>query len=227
MPSSFAEIHNANGYLLDQFLQEISNKRTDNYGGSVENRHRLPLETIKAVADVIGEDRVGVRLSPFSTFQGMKDENPMPNFEQLIKSFLKQHPKLAYVHVVEGRGGAVMAVPEGTANSHEEDLEPLRDILKKHAEEHFKGEDFDSSAAPKFISAGGFLPDGAKELSDRTGDLVAFGRQFIANPDLPKRIQLGAGLNKYDRSTFYGTKDESGATGYTDYPFLSQSQSSL
>ena len=211
----FAEVHGANGYLLDQFLQEISNKRTDKYGGSMENRHRLTLEVLDAVVKEVGPERVGIRFSPFSKFQAMRDEHPTPNFQAIIKSILKAHPRLAYIHVIEGRGGNVQTVAPDTPLVETESLDPLRDIVAEHVKS--RGEEKEGT---KFLSAGGYVPKTALKLAEDRGDLVVFGRHFIANPDLPERIKLGAELNHHDRDTFYG----GGEKGYTDYPFLNESE---
>jgi N-ethylmaleimide reductase len=187
------EIHGANGYLLDQFLQDGTNKRTDQYGGSVENRARLLLEVVEAVVGVWGGDRVGVRLSPSGIFNDMSDSNPEAIFTYAIAQ-LNQF-NLAYLHLVEPRwdGGSINGTKE--LGSHY-----FRSI--------FNG---------TIITAGGYDRDrGNAVLASGDADLVAYGRWFISNPDLPKRFELNAELNPYDRSTFYG----GGEGGYVDYPSL-------
>jgi N-ethylmaleimide reductase len=187
------ELHAANGYLLDQFLQDGSNKRTDAYGGSIENRARFLLEVVEALVSVWGGDRVGVRIGPGGTWNAMSDSNPMALFGYLAEQLNRFG--LAYLHVIEPRvqGNVVIAEGQGAIAA-----EQLRKI--------FHG---------KIIAAGGFEPDTAEEVVENgDADLVAFGRYFLANPDLPRRIQLGLPLNEYDRNTFY-TFD---ARGYTDYP---------
>ena len=183
----------ANGHLIDQFLQDNSNKRTDRYGGSVENRTRLLVEVVQALVPVWGADRVGVRIAPSGTYNGMGDSNPRALFRQVAERL--DGFGLAYLHLIEPRmkGGEPIAEGAGAGRSPgvEQDLQgPV-------------------------IAAGGFEPDTA-EATVANGDasLIAFGRHFIANPDLPKRIELGLPLNQYDRSTFYGFD----ARGYTDYP---------
>ena len=188
------EIHSGNGYLLDQFLQDGSNKRTDAYGGSVENRARLLLEATAAVVSVWGGDRVGVRISPSTQFNAMADSNPDATFGYVAGAL---NPfGLAYLHIIEPRVKGNTVIAEGQAPVASE---KLRKVVQG-----------------KLIAAGGFEPDSAEAIIEKgDADLVAFGRYFIANPDLPKRIKLGLPLNPYDRKTFYGGD----AHGYTDYPF--------
>ncbi len=187
------EVMAANGHLIDQFLQDKSNKRTDQYGGSIENRTLLLIEIVETLARVWGADRIGVRLAPSGTFNRMGDSNPRALFRyvaQRLDGF-----GLAYLHLIEPRvkGGETIAEAQGPVAAQE---------LSKI----FRG---------PVIAAGGFNPHTA-EASVVNGDasLIAFGRHFIANPDLPKRIELGLPLNPYDRRTFYGYD----ARGYTDYP---------
>ena len=187
------ELHAANGYLIDQFLQDGSNKRSDGYGGSVENRSRLLLEVIEAMLSVWSADRVAVRIGPGGTWNAMSDSNWQSLFSYAARQLSKLN--LAYLHVVEPRvkGNVVIADGQGPIAS-----EFLRSI--------FKG---------KMIAAGGFEPDTAEAAIEvGIADAVTFGRYFISNPDLPRRIQEGLPLAQYDRNTFY-TFD---ARGYTDYP---------
>jgi N-ethylmaleimide reductase len=187
------ELMAANGHLIDQFLQDNSNKRTDRYGGMIENRARLLFEAVEALVSVWGADRVGVRIAPSGTFNGMADKNPRTLFRYVAERL--NDFKLAYLHVIEPRikGGELIAEGQGPVAAQE---------LSKV----FHG---------PIIAAGGFEPDTAEAtVGNRDASLIAFGRHFIANPDLPKRIQLGLPLNPYDRSTFYGFD----ARGYTDYP---------
>lgn len=191
------EIHAANGYLIDQFLQDNCNKRTDSYGGSVENRSRFAIEVTKAVIEAVGADRTGIRLSPFSTFQGMKMKDPLPQFTDTIKRL--DALNLAYLHLVESRiaGNADVEGPES--------LDPLLP--------HFNG---------NILIAGGFKPDSAKQLVEQHKDrniVVVFGRYFISTPDLVFRLQNGIELNPYDRDSFYIPKSEK---GYIDYPFSNE-----
>ncbi|OMO92286.1 hypothetical protein COLO4_17700 [Corchorus olitorius] len=188
------EIHGANGYLIEQFLKDGVNDRTDEYGGSLENRSRFAVEIIEAVVKEIGADRVGLRISPFADFMEAVDSNP----EALAIHIANEVNRfgIAYLHVIEPRMIEVngkLQTPQGLA--------PIRKA--------FKG---------TLIASGGYgREDGNKAVADNYTDLVAFGRLFLANPDLPRRFELDAPLNKYDRNTFY-TPDP--VVGYTDYPFL-------
>ncbi|MDL2406933.1 alkene reductase [Rhizobium calliandrae] len=189
------EIHAANGYLPDQFLQDISNKRSDRYGGSIENRARFLLDVAAAVKSVWGANHYAVRLSPSGVFNGMGDSDPDALFDHVVRSLDQR--ELSYLHIVEPR---VVGSQDVEGMEHPIATNRLRKLFK----------------AP-IISAGGY--DGAKaEAVIGAGDaqLVAFGRSFIANPDLPERLRTGAALNSYDRDTFYGGTEK----GYVDYPFL-------
>ncbi len=193
------EVHGANGYLIDQFLQDGSNKRTDIYGGSVENRARLLLEIIDSVISIFGKDRVGVRLSPYGTFNDMKDSDPKALFSYVLDELNIRG--IAYVHMIE---------PRATSAGGNDDFNPEAPSTSQLFKKHFKG---------IFISAGGYNSELAKKAIDSgQTDAIAFGRLFISNPDLPKRLKLGHDLNKYDRSTFYGGSEK----GYTDYPFMDE-----
>jgi N-ethylmaleimide reductase len=193
------ELMAANGHLIDQFLQDNSNKRTDRYGGTIENRARLLFEVLDALISVWTSDRVGVRIAPSGTFNGMADSDPRALFHHIAECL--NDFNLAYLHVIEPRikGGELIAKEQGPVAAQE---------LSKV----FRG---------SIIAAGGFEPDTA-EATVANGDasLIAFGRQFIANTDLPKRIELSLPLNRYDRSTFYGFD----ARGYTDYPTYEASE---
>jgi len=189
------EIHSANGYLLDQFLRDGSNQRTDAYGGSVENRARLLLEVTEAVTNVWGADRVGVRISPVHTFNSMYDSQPDITFGYVAKQLNRFG--LAYLHVVESRYGDG-AYPVKSAQTFDERM--LRDAFQGI---YIGNAGYDRTRALATIEA-----DDA--------DLIAFGALFIANPDLPLRLALNAPLNVPDVATFYGVNEK----GYTDYPFL-------
>lgn len=186
------ELHAANGYLIDQFLQDGSNKRTDRYGGSIENRARFLFEVVDAVTKVFPSDRVGVRIGPSNTFNEMHDSDPEALFSYVAAGLRDR--KIAYLHVIEPRvkGNSVVNdhPPVAAAN-----LKPI-----------FGG---------PVIAAGGFDGKGAEGIV-REGkvDMVGFGRHFIANPDLPRRLKEGLSLNPYRRETFY----YGGDTGYLDYP---------
>ena len=193
------EVHGANGYLLDQFLQDGSNKRTDNYGGSIENRARLLLEVVDAVTQVWNKHRVGVRLSPYGTFNDMSDSDPVALFTYVLKQLSAR--SIAYVHMIEPR-----ATGAGGSDAVAHDAPSTSQLFRKA----FSG---------VFISAGGYQPESAQQaVQSGDVDAVAFGRYFISNPDLPERIQSGAALTKYNRATFYGGAEK----GYTDYPYLHQ-----
>ncbi|KAK1403699.1 12-oxophytodienoate reductase 11 [Heracleum sosnowskyi] len=190
------EIHGAHGYLIDQFLKDQVNDRTDEYGGSLENRCRFALEVVEAVSEEIGADRVGIRISPFADYNDSGDSNPDALGLYLAESLNKVG--LLFLHVVEPRMKNAWEKFECS-----ESLVPMRKA--------FEG---------TFIVAGGYeREDGNKAIAENRADLVAYGRAFLANPDLPRRFELNAPLNKYDRNTFY-TSDP--IVGYTDYPFLGQ-----
>ncbi|MDX6751885.1 alkene reductase [Geminicoccaceae bacterium 1502E] len=191
------EVHGANGYLLDQFLQDGTNRRDDAYGGSVGNRARLLLEVVDAVAGVWGAGRVGVRLSPWGKFNGMSESDPASLFGHVSAELGRRG--LAYLHLVEPR-----ADQNSDVNALDADAPDASSLLR----DRFGG---------TVIAAGGFTRETAsRAVADGVADAVAFGRLFIANPDLPERLRVGASLNRYDRSTFYGGD----ARGYTDYPAL-------
>lgn len=185
------EIHAANGYLLDQFLRDGSNKRTDNYGGSFENRARLLLEVTQAVVNTAGADKVGIRISPVNPFNDMHDSNPQALFNYVADA-LNQF-KLAYLHVVEGgiHGG-------GKADPF--DFVALR---KHYQHAYVANLAYDKDRGNAAIASG-------------HADAIAYGVPFIANPDLVERFKLDAPLNEADSSSFYGGAEK----GYTDYPFL-------
>ncbi|CAI9260011.1 unnamed protein product [Lactuca saligna] len=188
------EIHGAHGYLIEQFIKDQVNDRTDRYGGSLQNRCRFALEIVEAVVNEIGPDRVGIRLSPFTEFMGAGDSNPEALGLYMVESLNKY--QIIYCHMVEPRWKV-----EGENVESPHSLVPMRKA--------FKG---------TFISAGGYeMEDGNTAVAENRTDLVAYGRLFLANPDLPKRFEIRAPLNKYIRETFYTHHP---VTGYTDYPFL-------
>lgn len=191
------EVHGANGYLLDQFLHDGSNKRDDQYGGSVENRSRLLLEVLRAVIGVWGADRVGVRLSPYGTFNDMSDRDTLGLFTYLVEQL--NSLGLSYLHLIEPR--ATMA---GGTDKLKEDQPSTAALFRPL----YQG---------NIIAAGGFDRSGAEAVvSSGHAEAIAFGRLFISNPDLPERLAIDAPLNAYDRKTFYG----GGAKGYVDYTYL-------
>ena len=191
------ELHAANGYLFDQFLQDGSNKRTDIYGGSFENRARFLIETTKAVIGVWGSNKVAVRLGPSGTWGDMSDSDPDGLFTYVAEELDKLN--LAYVHLIEPR---VL----GNVDDETKDQNP---VAAQTIRKHYKG---------TLIAAGGFKGDTAEAIvTAGDADLVAFGRDFIANPDLPERLRRNLPLNAYDRPSFFGGTE----VGYTDYPFYS------
>ena len=189
------EIHGANGYLIEQFLQSHTNLRSDRYGGSVENRTRFLLEVTQAVIGVWGADRVGVRLSPYGVANDSGEPDPMPLYSHAIQSLDKLG--LAYLHFVEPRSSGA-----GRAEVNHQNV-PSAMVLYR------------PMWSGVLMSAGGFTGEMANAaISAGHADAIAFGRIFISNPDLPRRLQHGFPLTPYNRATFYGGE----AAGYTDYP---------
>jgi N-ethylmaleimide reductase len=189
------EIHGANGYLLDQFAKDGTNKRTDAYGGSIENRAKLMLEVSKVVAAVAGADRTGIRISPVTPANDISDSNPQPLFDHIVDGL--NALKLTYIHVIEGATG-------GPRDNAPFDYASLR---KRFKQAYIANNGYDFDLATKVLSEG-------------AADLIAFGKPFISNPDLVERLKKGAPLNPFDKATFYG----GGAKGYTDYPTLGAKQ---
>lgn len=184
------EIHGANGYLPDQFLQDGTNRRTDDYGGPIENRARFLREVTQAAVDVWGAARVGVRLTPSGAYGSMADSDRHATFGYVAA--MLERMGVGYLHVVQPRIGA-------DAEANPVDAATLRPLFTR-----------------TIIAAGGFTRDSAERLlASGDADLIAFGRNFIANPDLVDRLRHDWPLNRYDRTTFYGGD----ARGYTDYPF--------
>src|SRR5205085_6956562 len=188
------EVHGANGYLLEQFLQSRSNQRTDQYGGGIENRARLLLEVTQAVVDVWGASRVGVRLSPYGIANDSGEPEPMPLYTHVVE---KLNPLgLAYLHFIEPRSSGA-----GRAEVNWQNV-PSTMVLFRPI---WKG---------VLMTAGGFTGEAADAaISAGHADAIAFGRIFISNPDLPRRLQNGFPLTPYNRATFYGGE----AAGNTDY----------
>lgn len=193
------EIHGANGYLIDQFIESNTNRRTDRYGGSVEHRAQLLMEVVEAVSEVWGPDRVGVRLSPLGKLNDISDDDPERTFgtiAEMLSDF-----RFAYLHIVNP---AAAQIEKG------EPPEPQSDHVLKLIRAKYRG---------TLMLAGGFDQATAEAwLEQGRADLIAFGRKFIANPDLSERFHAGKPLNKDDPKTYYG----GGAKGYTDYPSLAQ-----
>jgi N-ethylmaleimide reductase len=191
------EIHSANGYLLDQFLQDKTNQRTDGYGGSIENRMRLLGEVIESISKVYPSDRIGVRLSPYGSFNDMADSDPVALFTAVIQKLNGYH--LSYVHMIE---------PRSTSAGGNDQVNVEAPITSEMFRAIYQGQ---------FISAGGYdQAMGEAVLEAGLADAVAYGRLYISNPDLAERFAQGAALNAYNRATFYGGAE----VGYTDYPTL-------
>lgn len=189
------EIHGANGYLIDQFLKDQVNDRTDQYGGSLENRCRFALELVEAVTNEIGADKIGLRLSPFADYLDCGDSNPEALGLYMARALNKYN--ILYCHVIEPR---MIKAQQEKCDGPDGTVLPMRKA--------FSG---------TFIVSGGYnREDGNKVVGEGHADLVAYGRWFLANPDLPRRFEINAPLNKYDRATFY-THDP--VVGYTDCPF--------
>ncbi|KAI0405488.1 FMN-linked oxidoreductase [Xylaria palmicola] len=188
------ECHGANGFLLDQFSQDTSNKRNDEYGGSVENRSRFTNDIMKAVADAVGPERVGLRLSPWSPFQGMKMDNPIPQFSDIIDKASRLN--LAYLHLIES---------DERGSDDREGGERLDFAYKLWNGPLLIASGYQSGNAQKLVDED--YPD--KDI------VVIFGRHFIANPDLVFRIKEDLELTAYNRGTFYTNS----SVGYVDYPF--------
>jgi len=189
------EVQAANGHLIDQFLQDHTNRRDDRYGGSIENRMTLLFEIVERVASSIGRDRVGVRLSPFGTYRDIRDSRPLQLFTAVIKNLSAS--RVAYLHLVEARASEI----------------ELHDVIKQNGlnnaklfREHFDG---------PLITAGGYSPtSAAAAINAGYADAVAFGRMFTSNPDLVERIRENIALTPHQRGTFYGGEEH----GYTDFP---------
>lgn len=193
------EIHAANGYLLQQFLEDKTNQRHDRYGGSIENRARLLFEVLDAVATVWPLDRIGVRLSPYSDVGDVADSDPAALYTHVIRALSGRG--IGYMHLIE---------PQVRAG--------LTEVPNVDAPSSVAGQ-FRSSFTGPLIASGGFNAQTAEDvLRSGAADLVAFGRSFIANPDLPQRLEQGSPLNTPDRTTFYG----GGERGYIDYPTLAE-----
>lgn len=186
------EIHGANGYLIDQFLRDGVNHRTDEYGGSIENRTRLLLEVTEEVIKVCGKERVGVRLSPGGTFNGMSDSNPEKHFIYIVEQLTKR--EIVYLHVIETNNADV-----------------------RHGGKLIDSQIFRQAFKGTFIPCGSFTKETAIEAMNKGADLIGFGIPFIANPDLPARLKENKALASSDVQTFY----VGGEKGYIDYPKMS------
>src|SRR3954463_10523676 len=189
------EIHGANGYLLDQFAKDGTNKRTDAYGGGIENRAKLMLEVSKVVAAEAGAERTGIRISPVTPANDVSDSNPQPLFDHIVDRL--NALKLVYIHVIEGATGGARDIA----------LFDYGSLRKRFNGAYVANNGYDFELATKVLAA-------------NQADLIAFGKPFISNPDLVERLKKGAPLNEWDKATFYG----GGAKGYTDYPTLGAAQ---
>lgn len=189
------QIHGANGYLINQFLASGSNQRTDAYGGSVQNRIRFPLQVLEAVIDVWGKNRVGIRISPTGTYNGITDDDPYTTYKAFAKELAQLD--LSYLEVVES-----LFLNNNTPHREEALLGMLR-------------ETFTST----YIANGGYTAiEASNRIKSCHADLISFGRPFISNPDFVQRVRSNASLNELDMNTLYGGD----AKGYTDYPALEQ-----
>jgi N-ethylmaleimide reductase len=192
------EIHAANGYLIDQFLRAGSNHRTDEYGGSIENRARFLFEVVDAVAAAAGAGRTGIRLSPVTPANDSSDPDPQPLFDHVVRGLASRG--LAYIHIVEGATGGARNFQQGN--------KPFDYASLKSAYRYSGG------TGAWMVNNGYDKELAAAAIAEGSANLVAFGKLFIANPDLVRRLRQGYGLNSADTATFYG----GGTKGYTDYP---------
>ncbi|CAE6500886.1 unnamed protein product [Rhizoctonia solani] len=199
------EIHACNGSLNEQFIQDVVNKRTDHYGGSIENRSRFVLEVVEAVASNIGTKRTGIRFSPWSKGQEMGMRNPIPTYTYIISELVERHPELAYIHMIEP---GINSAENGTTQELDEGVKASNDFAFQiwTPRAYLTGGGYDHKSAPKMA-----------ETLDNTA--IVIGRLFISNPDLPLRIKAGLEPVASDPSTYYIPGPES-TKGYTDYPSL-------
>ncbi|RPD54771.1 NADH:flavin oxidoreductase/NADH oxidase [Lentinus tigrinus ALCF2SS1-7] len=191
------EVHGATGYLVDQFLQDVSNKRTDEYGGSIENRARFALEVMDAIVAAIGAKKSAIRFSPWSFYQDMRMEDPIPQFSYLVEQLKARHPDLAYIHVATSN---VMFSkgPEDPSCSQKEFF--INDIW-----------------APRpLITCGGYDRESGLKVAEETGQIIGYARAFSANPDLPFRLRKNIKLNEVEFESLFTPSTEK---GYTTYPF--------
>ncbi|KAL0571106.1 hypothetical protein V5O48_010853 [Marasmius crinis-equi] len=201
------EVHAANGYLIDQFIQDTCNNRTDLYGGSIENRCRFAMEVVEKVVKAVGENRTGIRFGPWSEFQDMCMKDPKPTFTYLVQQLKQLYPTLAYIHLIEPKVKASQYTEEASHSDASNDF--LREIWGERP----------------FISAGKYDRESAiavaeKSARDGRSELVAFGKYYISNPDLPTRLEEDIPLTPYNRSVFFLMGDTT-PEGYTDYSFAS------
>lgn len=199
------EVHGAHGYLLDQFLTSSVNQRNDKWGGSIENRARFLLESVRAVVKAVGAEKVGLRLSPFAGFQGVEKDDFIELYSYIIRELREMNVNFAYLSLVEARGDPAAIVLGTKAPNAGNTLDFILEAWDNRS---------------PVIVAGGYTPENAapalEQHYQKWNTLVAFGRHFLANPDLVYRIKNGIPLNKYNRDTFYINASE---VGYNDYPF--------
>ncbi|RDX42072.1 NADH:flavin oxidoreductase/NADH oxidase [Lentinus brumalis] len=198
------ELHGANGYLVDQFLQDVSNHRSDEYGGSIENRARFVFEVMDAIVAAVGQSKTAMRLSPWSKYQDMRMDDPVPTFTYVVKQLKERYPKLAYLHTI---------TPLAPANQGPEDPS--------------QADFMDKLWAPNpVITTGGYTRDSGLKTAEETGRIIGYGVLFTANPDLPFRLEKNLPMNELELPTLYAKGFEQ---GYTTYPFspefLQQQQS--
>ncbi|KAI0818994.1 NADH:flavin oxidoreductase/NADH oxidase [Irpex lacteus] len=201
------EIHGANGYLIDQFIQDNANKRTDEYGGSIGNRARFVLEIADAVVAKVGAEKTALRVSPWSRFQDMRMDDPIPTFSYIVQQLADKYPDFGFIHVVEPRVDAYTDREPG-----EDEVSSSNDFIRKIW-----------SPRP-LISAGGYNRELSLEVAETKGDLIAWGRYYTSNPDLPLRLKKNLPLAKYDRNTFYNATE---ALGYNDHPYAPENEAEL
>ncbi|CAE6363050.1 unnamed protein product [Rhizoctonia solani] len=199
------EIHACNGSLIEQFIQDVVNRRTDDYGGSIENRTRFLFEVVKAVVDKIGANRTGIRLSPWSKGQEMGMRNPIPTYTHIISGLVQKHSELAYIHMIEP---GINSADDGTTQELDEGVDASNNFA------------FQIWSPRTYLTGGGYNHKSAPKTADKLENTaIVIGRLFISNPDLPLRIKAGLEPVASDPNTYYTTGPES-VKGYTDYPLL-------
>ncbi|CAE6416068.1 unnamed protein product [Rhizoctonia solani] len=199
------EIHACNGSLIEQFIQDVVNKRSDNYGGSIVNRTRFLFEVVQAVVDEIGANRTGIRFSPWSKGQDMGMRNPVPTYTHIIAGLAEKHSELAYIHMIEP---GINSADDGTTQELDEGVTASNDFA------------FQIWSPRTYLTGGGYTQESAPKTADKfENTAIVIGRLFISNPDLPLRIKAGLEPVASDPSTYYSTGPES-VKGYTDYPLL-------
>ncbi|CCO28593.1 Festuclavine dehydrogenase subunit FgaOx3 OS=Neosartorya fumigata (strain ATCC MYA-4609 / Af293 / CBS 101355 / FGSC A1100) GN=fgaOx3 PE=3 SV=1 [Rhizoctonia solani AG-1 IB] len=199
------EIHACNGSLIEQFIQDVVNRRSDNYGGSIVNRTRFLFEVVQAVVDEIGVNRTGIRFSPWSKGQDMGMKNPVPTYTHIIAGLAEKHPELAYIHMIEP---GINSADDGTTQELDEGVTASNDFA------------FQIWSPRTYLTGGGYNHKSAPKTADKLENTaIVIGRLFISNPDLPLRIKAGLEPVASDPSTYYSAGPES-VKGYTDYPLL-------